>query len=71
MYDFVVTLVAILNFIIIIVKELEQKPYEESLTRTAFVINFIIMFEWILDIAVHGPVNAFKFYFRVWPESVC
>ena len=69
-YDLAVSLVAIINFIIIIIQETESKPEEENLIHISLIVNFILSLELILDICVN-KYKAYSTYFRVWPETVC
>ena len=35
------------------------------------VINGILLFELIADMLIAGPIKAYLYHFRVWPETAC
>ena len=35
------------------------------------VINFFMLLEALGDISVSGPIKAFRYHFRIWPETLC
>ena len=34
-------------------------------------INYLMLLETVSDIAMMGPVKAFSYHFRIWPETLC
>jgi len=34
-------------------------------------INLVMLTETIGDIAISGPVKAYRYHFRIWPETMC
>ena len=36
-----------------------------------FCINVVMLLETIGDIAISGPVKAYRYHFRIWPETFC
>ena len=33
--------------------------------------NFLMLFETVGDIAIAGPMKAYMYHFRIWPETLC
>ena len=34
-------------------------------------INLFMLLETIGDILISGPVKAYRYHFRIWPETLC
>ena len=73
-YELAMNIVTIGNVFTVFIRALTQSMTESSIVRwiiLEFVINLIMLLEAIGDVAISGPVKAFKYHFRIWPETLC
>jgi hypothetical protein len=67
-------IVTIFNIFSVFVRALNQSATEQAIRSwiiLELVINLVMLLETIGDVAISGPVKAFKYHFRIWPESLC
>ena len=55
-------------------RALQQQSTEKQIHNWIILelsINFIMLLEMIGDISVSGPIKAYRYHFRIWPETLC
>lgn len=67
-------IVTILNVFTVFIRALQQSASQETIRSwiiLELVINYIMLFETICDLMIAGPIKAYRYHFRVWPETMC
>jgi hypothetical protein len=73
-YELAMNIITVLNVFTVFIRALSRSTSEE-VTRNwiilELVINWIMLLEAIGDMTISGPVKAFQYHFRIWPEMLC
>ena len=67
-------IVTILNVFTVFIRALQQSASQETIRSwiiLELVINLVMLLESIGDMSISGPVKAYKYHFRIWPETLC
>ena len=67
-------IVTICNIFTVFLRALSENQSKEMVQNwivMEFSINLIMLLETIGDIAISGPVKAYGYHFRIWPETFC
>mmetsp|Transcript_33797 Transcript_33797/g.44606 ORF Transcript_33797/g.44606 Transcript_33797/m.44606 type:complete len:189 (+) Transcript_33797:505-1071(+) len=73
-YELGMNIVTILNVFTVFFRALQQQSTEKQIHTwivLELTINFIMLLEMIGDISISGIVKAYRYHFRVWPETLC
>ena len=67
-------ILTIINISLVFMAVLSPSP-NDSYTRTWIItqisINTFMGVEMVSDMIVSGPFKAYKYHFRLWPETLC
>lgn len=73
-YEMVMNIITIINTGTVIWRVLSPN-FNETTIKTWVIaeicINYVMLLEAIGDILVAGPIKAFRYYWRIWPETIC
>ena len=73
-YELAMNIITIVNVVSVFFRALQQSATESSIRNwiiAEMVINICMLLETIADIAVAGPMRAYQYHFRIWPETLC
>ena len=73
-YELVNNIITIANLFTVFLRSLTTNQSNGSIKRWCIIqicINGLMLLEMLADFSIAGPVKAFKYHFRVWPESFC
>ena len=73
-YELAMNILGILNIVSLATRQLDTNTtstYIITWTKVQIGVNFLFMFEMIVDWLVSGFFRAYKDQFRVWPETLC
>ena len=66
--------VTIFNIFTVFMRALSRTQTEDNIQRWIIMelcINLVMLLETIGDILISGPVKAYRYHFRIWPETLC
>ena len=66
--------VTIFNIFTVFMRALSTTQTEDKIQRWIIMelcINLAMLLETIGDILISGPVKAYRYHFRIWPETLC
>ena len=67
-------IITIINVFTVFIKTLQQSASESTIRAWIILeltINLLMLLETIGDIAVSGIIKAYRYNFRIWPETLC
>ena len=73
-YELFMNIVTIVNVFTVFYYALQQSKTEDQIRRWIILeltINMIMLFETIGDLFISGPIRAYAYHFRIWPETMC
>lgn len=73
-YELAMNIITILNAFTVFFRTLQQSSTEAQIhgwILLELTINYLMLLEAIGDISVSGPIKAFRYHFRIWPETLC
>ena len=73
-YELAMNVITIANIFTVFFRALQQQSTEGQIHTWIMIeltINFIMLFEMVGDILISGPIKAYMYHFRIWPETLC
>ena len=73
-YELVMNIFTIINVFSVFLRSFMQNASASAINGwmiAQMVINGILLFEMIADFIIAGPIKAYQYHFRVWPETMC
>ena len=73
-YELFMNILTILNVFTVFVRALQNSASQSTIRAwiiLELVINLLMLIETIGDISVSGPIKAYQYHFRIWPETLC
>ena len=74
-YELAMNIITVGNVFTVFVRALETSASESTIKQWIIIqmtINLTMLFETISDIYVQGgPIKAYRYHFRIWPETLC
>ena len=73
-YELGMNIVTIINVFTVFLRALQQTSSEQQIKYWIILemtINLFMLLEAIADIAISGPIRAYRYHFRIWPETLC
>ena len=74
LYELVMNSITIGNLFTVFFRSLATNQNTQSIEtwcNVQIAINCIMFLEMIVDLWLQGPIKAYKYHFRIWPESFC
>ena len=74
-YELAMNIITVCNVFTVFVRALETSASESTIKQWIIIqmtINLTMLFETLSDIYVQGgPIKAYRYHFRIWPETLC
>ena len=73
-YELFMNIVTILNVTTVLARAFVSNQSLDQIRSWVFselIINYLMLLESIGDILVAGPIKAFRYHYRIWPETLC
>ena len=74
-YELAMNIITVCNLFTVFVRALQTSASESTIQQwidLQIAINVTMLFETLGDIYVQGgPIKAYKYHFRIWPETLC
>ena len=73
-YELWMNILTVINISLVFISALSNNPndsYTRSWIITQISVNTFMGLEMVSDMIVSGPIKAYKYHFRIWPETLC
>ena len=73
-YELAMNILTILNIGTVFIRTLQESSSENMIyiwIMSELIYNYLMLLETIGDIVMLGPIKAYSYHFRVWPETFC
>ena len=73
-YELYMNILTLINISLVFVSALSNNPndsFVRSWVITQIAVNTFMGLEMVSDLIVSGPIKAYKYHFRIWPETLC